>query len=186
MALIQHRQTENVIHVPEADGGRLLDRWPAIVGLAIALALVLGWQLVVHPTWTAPTRDPAWYTWRANVILQSSPGSLAREWGPSGVFAGGYRVTSPLAGAMLQRVAAAFTPPTTCVLFGLSLAALFGFHLLTSRFRIGEPLRSDGPMLWAIGLGMIFGLSLWLGIWGPAANFNEAAVPPPYTKAFFL
>ena len=48
--------------------------WPVIVGLALLLLLALGWELILHPTWTAPTRDPAWYTWRANVVLQSTPG----------------------------------------------------------------------------------------------------------------
>ena len=31
-------------------------------------------------------------------------------------------------------IAAAFTHPTTCVIFGVSLMAVFGFHFLTSRF----------------------------------------------------
>ena len=269
------------VRVPEADApreGSVLGSPIAIIGFALLILLALGWALLVHPAWTAPTRDPAWYTWRANVVLHSDPGSLAREWGPSGVFAGGYRVTSPLAGALLQRVAgidqysfsaflmigipvltglalgaagyrarrdpllvllsmlaaaalflttpyvgyldntlmifllcltlpfipaaqtswparialfligiaAAFTHPTTCVLFGLSMMAVFGWHLVSSRFKFGEALRRDAPMLWSIGLGMIFGLAMWFGIWGPAGNFNDAAVPPPYTKAFFL
>jgi MFS family permease len=256
----------------------------AIAGFAVAILLVLGWQLILHPTWTAPTRDPAWYTWRANLILESDPGSIAREWGPilgkaGGVFSGGYRVTVPLAGALLQRVAgidqysfsaflmigmpllsglalgaagyrarkdplivylsilaaaalflttpyvgyldnitmlfilcatmaflepartswgaraalfllgvaAAFTHPTTCVLFGVSLMAVFGWHLLTSRFRFGEALKRDAPMLWSVGLGMIAGLAAWVvGIWGPTASLADAALPPPYTKKFFL
>jgi Major Facilitator Superfamily len=278
MTITEDPQPTDLVRLPESGSNGRLSGWPVIVGFALVLLVALGWQLILHPAWTAPTRDPAWYTWRANVILQSSPGLLAREWGPSGVFAGGYRVTSPLAGALLQRVAgidqysfsafmmigipvltglalgaagyrarrdpllvllsmlvaaalflttpyvgyldntlmifllcltlpfipaartswparvalfmigiaAAFTHPTTCVLFGLSLMALFGWHVLSSRFRFGEALRSDAPMLWSVGGGMITGLALWFGIWGPVGNFNDAAVPPPYTKAFFL
>ena len=96
------------VRVPEADApreGSVLVSPTAIVGFALLILLALGWALLVHPAWTAPTRDPAWYTWRANVVLHADPGSLAKEWGPSGVFAGGYRVTSPLAGALMQRVA---------------------------------------------------------------------------------
>ncbi len=260
-------------------GGRWLASWWAIGGAALLLLLILGWGLILHPTWTAPTRDPAWYTWRSNVILQADPGSIAREWGPGSVFSGGYRVTVPLAGALLQRVAGisrysfsaflmvgipvlagmalgvgafrerkdalamiltmlasaalflttpyvgyldnitvlfllslivgfstaartswgarvavffiatavAFTHPTTAVLFGLTLMGMFGFHFLTSRFSLGAALKADGPLLMSTGFGMIFGLSFWVvGIWGPTAKFADAALPPPYTKQFFI
>jgi MFS family permease len=249
-----------------------------ILGVAALLLLSLAWQFLLHPTITAPTRDPAWYTWRGNVILDSSPGSVAREWGPGSVFSGGYRVTTPLSAALLQRVAgidqysfsaflmigipvlaglalgaagyrrrrdpllvllsmlaaaalflttpyvgyldntlmlfllcallpflgpsrtswgarsavfllsvaAAFTHPTTCVIFGVVLMAVFGWHFLTSRFSLGSALKSDGPMLMSCGFGMIAGLAMWVvGIWGPSAKLSDAALPPPYTKAFF-
>jgi len=250
--------------------------------LAIATLLMLGalgWRFVADPSLAAPTRDPAWYTWRANVIMQDQPGSIVREWGPNGLFSGGYRVTVPLEGALLQRVvgidtysfakflmlgvpiltglalgagavrsrgdpvafltmllatvalflttpyvgyldnitvlfllalmlpflqaareswgartalfligvAAAFTHPTTCVLFGVTLLAVFGFHLVTSRFRLGSALRSDAPTLLSVGSGMVAGLGCWIiGIWGPSASLKDAALPPPYTKAFFV
>ncbi|HUL84713.1 MAG TPA: MFS transporter [Actinomycetota bacterium] len=250
--------------------------------LAIATLLMLGalgWRFVADPSLAAPTRDPAWYTWRANVVMQDDPGSIVREWGPNGLFSGGYRVTVPLEGALLQRVvgidtytfakflmlgvpiltglalgagavrsrgdpvafltmllatvalflttpyvgyldnitvlfllalmlpflqaaktswgartalfligiAAAFTHPTTCVLFGVTLLAVFGFHLVTSRFRLGSALRSDGPTLLSVGSGMVLGLACWvIGIWGPSASLKDAALPPPYTKAFFV
>ena len=87
----------------------------------------------------------------------------------------------------LISIAAAFTHPTTCVIFGLVLLAVFGFHFLTSRFSFGSALRSDGPMLMSCGFGMIGGLAMWVvGIWGPTASLSDAALPPPYTKAFFL
>jgi hypothetical protein len=264
---------------PQPAKDRLLGSWWVIVLVAALLLLSLGWQFLFHPSITAPTRDPAWYTWRANVVLESSPGSIAREWGPGSTFSGGYRVTTPLAGALLQRVAGidqysfsaflmigipvlaglalgagayrsrkdplivllsmlvaaalflttpyvgyldntmmlfllcallpflgpsrtswgarsavfllsvdtAFTHPTTCVIFGVVLLAVFGFHFLTSRFSFGSALRSDGPMLMSCGFGMIAGLVMWVvGVWGPAASLSDAALPPPYTKAFFL
>ena len=273
-------QPATVTALPEAgEPGRWSSSWWAVGGFAVLLMVVLGWKLMADPTLTAPTRDPAWYTWRADVILEDDPGSVAGEWGPDGLFSGGYRITVPLAGALLQRVAgvdsytfsaflmigipvltglalgagafrsrrdgvvvlltmlasaalflttpyvgyldnitilfllsivlafaaatrdswgargavflvgvaAAFTHPTTCVLFGASLMGVFGWHLLTSRFRFGQALRSDGPLLWSTGLGMIVGLGLWVvGIWGPAASLQDAALPPPYTTEFFL
>jgi MFS family permease len=83
-------------------------------------------------------------------------------------------------------MAAAFTHPTTCVIFGGILLAVFGWHFLTSRFSFGAALKADGPMLMSVGFGMIAGLSCWvIGIWGSSASLAEAALPPPYTAAFF-
>src|SRR4026207_225215 len=80
-----------------------LGAWWGIAGLAVLLLVVLGWNVRADPSIAAPTRDPGWYTWRANVILQSNPVTVAQEWGPAGLFSGGYRITVPLAGALLQR-----------------------------------------------------------------------------------
>jgi MFS family permease len=257
-----------------------LGSWWAIVGFALILLLALGWRFIADPSLSAPTRDPAWYTWRAGVILEDDPGAIAGDWGPDNLFSGGYRVTVPLAGALLQRVAgistysfsaflmlgipiltglalgagafrskrdplivlltmlataglflttpyvgyldnitvlfllslivafadaartswgarvaifligmaAAFTHPTTCVLFGLSLLAVWATHLVTSRFRFGSAMRSDGPLLLSTGSGMVVGLALWVvGVWGPGGPelLKDAALPPPYTAAFF-
>ena len=57
-------------------------------------------------------------------------------------------------------IAAAFTHPTTCVIFGVVLMAVFGFHFLTSRFSFGAALKADAPMLMSVGFGMIAGLCL--------------------------
>jgi hypothetical protein len=70
----------------------------------------------------------------------------------------------------------------------MSLLGVWGLHVLTSRFRFGSALRSDGPLLMSTGFGMITGLALWVvGIWGPGGPelLKDAALPPPYTAAFF-
>jgi MFS family permease len=270
---------EHAVPPPPAPASRL-GSWWVIVGFALVLLLALGWRFIADPSLSAPTRDPAWYTWRASVILEDDPGSVAGGWGPDNLFSGGYRVAVPLAGALLQRVsgisnysfsaflmlgipiltglalgagafrsrrdalvvlltmlataglflttpyvgyldnitvlfllslivafadaartswgarvaifligmAAAFTHPTTCVLFGMSLIAVWLTHLVTSRFRLGSALRSDGPLLLSTGFGIITGLSLWVvGIWGPGGPelLKDAALPPPYTAEFF-
>ncbi|MGZ5289090.1 MAG: MFS transporter [Actinomycetota bacterium] len=255
-----------------------LGSWWMIGGFALLLLLVLGWKFLADPSLSAPTRDPAWYTWRAQVILEGQPVRVVQEWGPDGLFAGGYRVSVPVIGALLQRVtgidrysfsaflmlgvpiltglalgaaffrsrrdplvvlttmlatvalflttpyvgyldnitvlfllslmipfvheartswgartalfligiAAAFTHPTTCVIFGVVLTAVFGFHFLTSRFSFGSALKADAPMLMSVGFGMVAGLACWvIGIWGKPASLAEAALPPPYTAKFF-
>jgi MFS family permease len=276
--------TDEMVTVPEASEtdtvGRpsLLGSWWAIALTAVALGLSLGWRFLADPSLSAPTRDPAWYTWRAQVILDADPNRVVQDWGPNGLFAAGYRVSVPVLGALLQRVAgidrytfstlfmvgipvfaglalaaafyrsrrdpavihmamlaavalfmstpyigyldnatvlfllcltipflheartswgartalfligmaAAFTHPTTCVIFGGILLSVFGWHFLTSRFSFGSALKSDGPMLMSVGFGMIAGLSCWvIGIWGSSASLAEAALPPPYTAAFF-
>jgi MFS family permease len=277
MALTDTERAQAANDTPQAIESRL-GAWWVIAGFAVLLLVILGWKFIVDPSISAPTRDPAWYTWRANVILQSDPVSVAQEWGPAGLFSGGYRITVPLAGALLQRVAgldqysfsaflmigvpvltglalgagafrsrrdplvvlttmlvsaalflttpyvgyldnitvlfllsltlpflhaartswgartalfliaiaASFTHPTTCVIFGVVLLAVFGFHFLTSRFSFGAALRADGPMLMSVGFGMILGLAMWVvGIWGKSASLADAALPPPYTKEFF-
>ncbi len=273
-------------HVEAVTQRRSRVNWasPWVVGgFALLLLFLLGYRFLGDPSLSAPTRDPAWYTWRAQVVMESTPGSVAGEWGPiinkSGLFSGGYRVTTLVSGAMLQRVAgidrysfsaflmlgipvltglalgagayrsrrdglvvlltmlataalfltttyvgyldnitvlfllalilpfigaartswgarsavfligiaAAFTHPTTCVLFGATMLAVLVFHFVTSGFRLSEALRRDAPALTSVGFGMIAGLACWVvGIWGTSANINDAALPPPYTKRFFV
>jgi hypothetical protein len=278
MALTKDR-SEQVVEVPEPrKRGRLAN--PLILFLAIGLLLLaFGWTFLQDPSISAPTRDPAWYTWRSNLLMSDEPGLVAGDWGPFHMFGGGYRVTVPLYGSILQRVAgidlytfsafmmvgvpaltglalgafswrkhkdpllfllvmlstaalfmttpyvgyldnitvlyvlsltlaffepgrtswgsrvalfmlgiaAAYTHPTTCVIFGASLMAVFGLRLLTSRFHLGPPLKELGPSLMSVGFGMIFGLASWLvSPWGVAGSLADAALPPPYTKEVFL
>ncbi|MFM8944162.1 MAG: hypothetical protein ACKOI0_02770, partial [Actinomycetota bacterium] len=258
---------------------RFLARPAAVVLAALGILLAYGWTFLLDPSLSAPTRDPAWYTWRSALLMHADPGSLLDDWGPFALFSGGYRVSVPLYGALLQRVAgidlysfsaflmigipvltglalgafswrsrqdplrfllvllatavwfmttpyvgyldniamlyllglmlaffepartswgarvalfllgivAAFTHPTTCVIFGLSLVALFGFRVLTSRFRFGPALSELAPSLLAIGGGMVLGLATWLvGPWGPPGALADAALPPPYTGEVFM
>ena len=48
----------------------LLASWWAIALVIVILGLALGWRFLADPSLSAPTRDPAWYTWRSQVILQ--------------------------------------------------------------------------------------------------------------------
>ena len=278
MALTKDRSDEGV-QIPEPQQrGRLSS--PIVLIGAIALLLVaFGWTFLQDPSISAPTRDPAWYTWRSNLMMHDTPGLIAGDWGPFSMFGGGYRVSVPLFGSILQRVAgidlytfsafmmvgvpvltglalgafswrthkdpllfllvmlstaalfmttpyvgyldnitvlyflslilaffvpartswgartamflfgvaAAFTHPTTCVIFGFSLMAVFGLRLLTSRFHLGPPLKELGPSLMSVGFGMIFGLATWLiAPWGVTGSLADAALPPPYTKEVFF
>jgi MFS family permease len=268
----------DIVTVPEARRGPL--RTPAALVLVILLLLIaFGWTFLRDPSITAPTRDPAWYTWRSNLMLHDDPGLIAGDWGPFHMFGGGYRVSVPLYGSILQRVAgidlytfsammmiavpiltgmalgvfayrvhrdrllfllmvlataalfmttpyvgyldnitvlfvlstllafwpyartswgarvamflfgivAAYTHPTTCVVFGTSLMAMFALHFVTSRFSLASALKRDGPALLSAGSGIVFGLASWLtSPWGVKGSLSDAALPPPYAKDFFV
>jgi hypothetical protein len=278
MTVTEDARQRDVVAVPDADRGAL--RTPAVlVALLLVLLVAFGWTFLRDPSITAPTRDPAWYTWRSNLMMHDDPGLIAGDWGPFHMFGGGYRVSVPLYGSVLQRVAgidlytfsafmmigipaltgmalgafayrvhkerllfllvvlataalfmttpyvgyldnitvlyvlsgllgfwphartswgariamfmlgivAAYTHPTTCVVFGASMMAMFGLHFVTSRFSLGSALRRDGPALMSAGFGIIFGLATWLlSPWGVAGSLSDAALPPPYTKEVFL
>lgn len=105
---------------------------PLVWLLAIAaLLFVFGKSTLDDPTQTAATRDPAWYTWRSGLIVHSDdPGSVADEWGPFSMFSGGYRVSVPVSGALLQDISGAnqitfpgFMMVGVPILAGLALAA---------------------------------------------------------------
>ena len=278
MALTKDRP-EAAVQAPEPVRWGWISSPLVLVGAIALLLLAFGWTFLQDPSISAPTRDPAWYTWRSNLMMHDYPGLIAGDWGPFSMFGGGYRVSVPLFGSILQRVAgidlysfsafmmvgvpvltglalgafswrthkdpllfllvmlstaalfmttpyvgyldnitvlyflslilaffapartswgartamfligiaAAFTHPTTCVIFGFSLMAVFGLRLLTSRFHLGPPLKELGPSLMSVGFGMIFGLSTWLiAPWGVSGSLADAALPPPYTKEVFL
>src|SRR5438067_2401997 len=70
-----------------------LGSWWILAAATVLMLGVLGWRFVADPSLAAPTRDPAWYTWRANVVMEADPAFVVQGWGPAGLFSGGYRVT---------------------------------------------------------------------------------------------
>src|SRR4029079_19732429 len=101
-----------------------------LVVLIAGLLLAFGWTFLQGPSISGPTRDPAWYTWRATLMMHDNPGLIAGYWGPFSMFGGGYRVSVPLYGSILQRVAgidlytfSAFMMIGVPILTGLALGA---------------------------------------------------------------
>ena len=123
--------TDTVMSDAPAESGstrRILGTWWAIALTAIGLGLSLGWRFLADPSLSAPTRDPAWYTWRSQVILDSNPVRVVQEWGPHGLFSAGYRVSVPVMGALLQRVAG-IDRYTFSTLFMVGIPVLTGMAL---------------------------------------------------------
>jgi hypothetical protein len=68
MALTKDRP-DAAVHVPEPVRRGWLSSPLVLIG-AIALMLVaFGWTFLQDPSISAPTRDPAWYTWRSNLMM---------------------------------------------------------------------------------------------------------------------
>jgi hypothetical protein len=77
----------------------------AIVVAFGLLLLALAWPFLSDVSRLAVTKDPAWYTWRGKLLLDANPSLLLTKHGPFGMLSGGYRITTPVLGAMLNRIA---------------------------------------------------------------------------------
>jgi hypothetical protein len=82
----------------------LLGHPVAILATVLLLLTIFGWTFVSNPDRVAPTKDPAYYTWRTEVLLAEPPERLLELEGAFGMFAGGYRVVAPVFGGLLRRV----------------------------------------------------------------------------------
>ena len=110
---------------PEPPSGSALDRWlghpVAYVLTAAILLLVFGWTFFTNAERVAPTKDPAYYTWRTEALLTETPETLLEIEGPryeggGGMFSAGYRVSAPVLGGLLRRVAVVAPLSTTAFL----------------------------------------------------------------------
>lgn len=91
---------------------------------AILLALY-GWTFIADPGRVAPTKDPAYYTWRTEVLLSEKPVKLLEIKGAFDMFAGGYRISAAVIGAFLRQVAGVASLQMTVLL-------MIGLPVLTS------------------------------------------------------
>jgi hypothetical protein len=82
-----------------------LGRPLAFLATALVLLTIFGWTFWTNTGRVAPTKDPAYYTWRTEVLISEDPATLLEIEGPNGMFAGGYRVAAPVIGGLLRHVA---------------------------------------------------------------------------------
>ena len=108
----------------------------ALVAATVAMVAVMAGPYWRNPVSLARTRDPAWYTWRAAAILSDNPQLLLTKQGPFTSFSGGYRVVTPVTGALLNRIAGVdVTTYTKLLMIGLPVltAMALGAYALRSR-----------------------------------------------------
>jgi hypothetical protein len=264
-----------------ADGriDRVLGHPLAFVVTATLLLALFGGTFILNPDRVAPTKDPAYYTWKTEALMTEAPGTVLEIKGPFDFFSSGYRVTAPVTGSLLRRIpgvselhstavlmvflpvgtalllaafayrqrrdpllwhavalfsaslfltppfvgyldnvlclfflagsllfigatrdswparigfglfllAAGLTHPTTLVFFGVVLGLMALVRLVWRKFDLRSVAADDGPMLIAALAAAVVTFLIWkIGIWGPPAPLADAALPPPYTSAFFV
>jgi hypothetical protein len=118
----------------------------AFVATSVILVAIFSATFFVHPERVAPGDDPAYYTWRTEALLSEKPSVLLDVTGPRSVLAGGYRVSTPIIGAMLRQIADVDLLSTTIfltvaarVLIALLLAGFAYRHSATAGFRPRHP-----------------------------------------------
>lgn len=122
-------------------------RW-AYLATAAILLLIFGWTFFTNPTRPAAADDPAYYTWRTEMLLVSDPQTLLEADGPLDMYSGGYRVTTPIIDGLLRRIGDVGILTPTIVL-GVGLRVLIPMLLAGFAFRH----RRD-PLIWhAVAIG---------------------------------
>ena len=77
----------------------------AYLATAAILLALFGLTFVTNPDRVAPTKDPAYYTWRTEALTTEDPGTLLSIRGAFDMYAGGYRVAAPVIGGFLREAA---------------------------------------------------------------------------------
>ena len=111
-------------------GSRPLGHPLAYLLTAAVLLLLFAWPFLSDQSRVAPTRDPAFYTWRIEALMTEEPERLLEIEGPEGMFAAGYRVTAPILGAFLRQI------PDVAVLSSVTFM-MVGLPVLTALLLAG-------------------------------------------------
>ncbi|HEX2241434.1 MAG TPA: hypothetical protein VHJ82_09875 [Actinomycetota bacterium] len=77
----------------------------AYVVTAVVLLVIFGGTFVVDPGRPAPADDPAYYSWRTELLIAEGPNALLDARGPREMYSSGYRVTTIILGAIFRGVA---------------------------------------------------------------------------------
>ena len=133
---------------------RVLGSPAAFIVTALILLALFGGTFIANPDRVAPTRDPAYYTWRTELMTTETPETLLDTKGPYDYFSSGYRVTAPVTGALMRAIPGVSELHSTVFLMVL-LPVLTSLLLASFAYRH----RRD-PLLWhAVAL---FSASLFL------------------------
>jgi hypothetical protein len=128
---------------PHASGiDRVLGHPAAFVAPAVILLALFGGTFILNPDKVAPTKDPAYYTWKTEALMTETPGAVLEIKGPFDFFSSGYRVIAPVTGALLRHIPGVSELHSTAVLMVTTPVAT---ALLLAAFAYRQ--RRD-PLLW--------------------------------------
>ncbi|MBW3595215.1 MAG: hypothetical protein KY391_06510 [Actinobacteria bacterium] len=153
--------TEAVTDPAPQPAGRAFDRWlghPVAYLLTAAILLtIFGWTFFANPERLAPTKDPAYYTWRTEALLTETPETLLEIEGPRyeggvGMYSGGYRIAASVLGGVMRRVAA-IAPLSTTIFLMVGIPVLTALLLGAFAFQYRrDPLIFHGVAFGAASL----------------------------------
>jgi hypothetical protein len=109
---------------------RILGSPIAFIATALILLVLFGGTFLANPDRVAPTKDPAYYTWRTEMTRTETPETLLETKGPYDYFSSGYRLTAPVTGALLRNIPGVSDVHTT--VFLMVLLPVFTALLLAS------------------------------------------------------
>ena len=138
------RAPEGPTDVPETNTPihRILGSPPAFIATAVILLALFGGTFLANPDRVAPTKDPAYYTWRTELMTTETPQTLLDTKGPYEYFSSGYRVVAPISGGLMRGIPGVSELHTT-VFFMVLLPVLTSLLLAGFAYRH----RRD-PLLW--------------------------------------
>ena len=115
---------------------RILGHPLAYLATALLLLAVFGSTFITNPDRVAPTKDPAYYTWRTEALVSEDPETMLEVQGAFDMFAGGYRVAAPVLGGYLREAAGFSSLKVTAflmVLVPVATALLLGGYAYRQR-----------------------------------------------------
>lgn len=127
---------------------RVLGHPAAFLATAALLLALFGWTFVANPDRVAPTKDPAYYTWRTEAMISEKPVKQLEIEGAFNMFAGGYRVAAPVIGGFLRNIPGISTLRVT-VLFMVIIPVLTALLLGGFAYRH----RRDPLIFHAVAIG---------------------------------
>lgn len=121
---------------------RVLGHPVAFLATAAILLALFGGTFILNPDRVAPTKDPAYYTWKTEALMTETPATVLEVKGPFDFFSSGYRVAAPVTGALLRHIPGVSELHSTAVLMVMLPVAT---ALLLAAFAYRQ--RRD-PLLW--------------------------------------
>lgn len=112
---VSERARPEVGPTPGRDA-RILGHPLAFLLTGTILLALFGWTFIANQDRVAPTKDPAYYTWRTETLISESPETLLDVEGAYEMFSGGHRVAASVIGGYLRDVPAVSSLNTTVLL----------------------------------------------------------------------